>query len=83
MLAALQSEYTCTSSYAGFKLVIHENNIIPFPDAQGYNIGLGTVTLINIREVCQTYIVPRNFFTYACSGEIKQAWLSLRKLRFL
>lgn len=51
LLAADQVDYSCTSSQAGFKVVIHENNVLPFPEAQGYTIPLGTVSGFGLLSV--------------------------------
>ncbi len=51
LLQSSQSQYTCMSQTAGFKLLIHDATEHPFADTQGYQIAPGTSMKIAIRKV--------------------------------
>lgn len=51
VLSGSQSEYACSSITAGFKIVVHENNLLPFPEAQGYYVPYGVVSSFAISQV--------------------------------
>lgn len=51
VLAGSQNEYSCSSINAGYKIVIHENNLLPFPDADGYTMPYGGVTAFGLSQV--------------------------------
>ncbi len=51
LLQGSQRDYMCTSQTAGFKIIIHDPNEKPFPDAAGYYIGPGTSSNIALKKV--------------------------------
>lgn len=51
ILAGSQAEYCCSAIKAGYKIVIHENNLQPFPDAEGYTIPYGVSTAFGLYQV--------------------------------
>ncbi len=54
LLQGSQSQYTCISQTAGFKILIHNATEHPFADTQGYQIAPGTSMKIAIRKVYRT-----------------------------
>lgn len=51
LLSVEQAEYICSSTTSGFRLLIHENQVIPYPDSAGYNVAMGTTTLYSMQTV--------------------------------
>jgi hypothetical protein len=46
------SDYLLTSPAAGIKIVIHSQDVYPFPNVDGYDGGVGKELRIDVSPVC-------------------------------